>query len=583
MMILRHQGLGLVAMNVLMTMLIWAGSGHGRATADEDADKQQPNVLVILTDDQGWGDLSLHGNRNLTTPHLDALAKSGARFSHFYVQPVCSPTRAEFLTGRWHPRGGVRNVTSGGERLDLDEMTIADVYQMNGYRTGLFGKWHNGTQGPYHPNRRGFDEFYGFTSGHWGHYFSPLLEKQDELTRGRGYLPDDLTGQAIEHMTRVDERPFFTVLTLNTPHSPMQVPDSWWQRVADRPIVDRGLNPDKEDVQFTRAAMAMVENIDWNVGRMMATLEQHKLRDNTIVVFFCDNGPNSNRWNGGMRGQKGSTDEGGTRSPLFISWPGHIDAGSEVSGIAGAVDLLPTLVELAGIPFVPSVPLDGVSHAAPLSSPTEPSEDRLLFAHWNGKISVRSQQFRLDDKGRLYDIAADPGQSNDVTGAHLDLHQRLTEAVEQFRTDVLGELGPDDRALAIDSTAGLATTLLPARDAEISDGLKRSSRHPNCSFITNWTKPEDRISWDVEVLEAGWFDVDLLHTCAANQVGAVVRLQSDHSEAGESGSCAFVIEHPVEAPERLTIGCRARNRTFATSPACQWASGASIFLRAGSD
>ena len=141
---------------------------------------ERPNVLVVLTDDQGWGDLSLNGNSNLATPHIDSLATDGAKFERFYVCPVCSPTRAEFLTGRYHVRGGVYSTSAGGERLDLDEVTVADVFRGAGYGTGAFGKWHNGMQYPYHPNGRGFDEYYGFCSGHWGNYFSPLLERNGE-------------------------------------------------------------------------------------------------------------------------------------------------------------------------------------------------------------------------------------------------------------------------------------------------------------------------------------------------------------------------------------------------------------------
>ena len=165
-----------IAVNVLAAMSLIAG--RSLAADERSGGVDRPNVIVVLTDDQGWGDLSLHGNRNLSTPNLDALARSGAQFSHFYVCPVCSPTRAELLTGRWHPRGGVRDVTSGGERLDLDEVTIANAFKSAGYRTGLFGKWHNGTQGPYHPISRGFDEFYGFTSGHWGSLLQPDARRE---------------------------------------------------------------------------------------------------------------------------------------------------------------------------------------------------------------------------------------------------------------------------------------------------------------------------------------------------------------------------------------------------------------------
>src|SRR5262245_16624450 len=150
---------------------------------------RNPNILVILTDDQGWGDLSVNGNTNLATPAIDSLAKDGALFEHFYVQPVCSPTRAEMLTGRYHLRGGVRNVTSGGERLNLDERTIAEIFKGAGYATGAFGKWHNGSQHPYHPNSSGFDEYYGFTSGHWGDYFDALLlDHNGRMVRGKGFL-----------------------------------------------------------------------------------------------------------------------------------------------------------------------------------------------------------------------------------------------------------------------------------------------------------------------------------------------------------------------------------------------------------
>ena len=517
-----------------------------------------PNVLIILTDDQGWGDLSLHGNTNLATPHIDQLARSGARFGHFYVCPVCSPTRAEMLTGRWHPRGGVRDVTSGGERLDLDETTIADVFRSAGYRTALFGKWHNGTQGPYHPLARGFDEFYGFTSGHWGHYFSPLVEQQDELTRGDGYLPDDLTNHAIDFMRRDDSQPFFTILTLNTPHSPMQVPDTWWDRARDRRIDKQGTNPDKEDQQFTRAALAMCENIDWNVGRLMTTLDQDKIAEETIVVYFSDNGPNSNRWNGGMRGQKGSVDEGGVRSPLFIRWPGQIAAETTVKPIAGAIDLLPTLSELAGIKGVSAKPLDGVSVAALLKNPDADWSDRLLFAHWNGKVSVRNQKYRLDESGRLYDIENDPGQSRDVQTDHPEIHTQLVAAVTEYREHVLSDLvrkspaipgwPKDPRPAVIADSKGNRTTLLPARDAILSADLQRSSRHPNCSYITNWTTTDDSIWWNIDVPESGDFDVEMLYTCDANQIGSVIELTLASDAIAVFPVLTATIDRPHESP-----------------------------------
>src|SRR5687767_13605747 len=283
----------------MLRRFIWVLYAILGATSALAQEARRPNVLVILTDDQGWGDLSLNGNRNLATPSIDSLARDGASFDRFYVSPVCSPTRAEFLTGRWHPRGGVHGVSTGAERLDLDERTIADAFKAAGYATGCFGKWHNGTQFPYHPRGRGFDEYYGFTSGHWGEYFDPPLDHNGQDVRGKGYITDDLTDRAIQFLTAnaTAGKPSFCYLALNTPHSPMQVPDPYWERFAKLPLKLTG-GP-KENPDHTRAALAMCENVDANVGRLLAALKDRKLDRDTIIVYFCDNGPNGPRWNGG--------------------------------------------------------------------------------------------------------------------------------------------------------------------------------------------------------------------------------------------------------------------------------------------
>ncbi|MGB1814097.1 MAG: sulfatase-like hydrolase/transferase, partial [Rubripirellula sp.] len=195
---------------------------------------KQPNVVVILADDQGWGDLSLHDNPNLSTPNIDALARDGAEIDRFYVCAVCSPTRAEFLTGRYHNRLGVYSTSAGGERFNSDEQTIAEVFREGGYATGCYGKWHSGMQHPYHPNARGFDDYYGFCSGHWGHYFSPMLEHNGRLVKGDGFIVDDLTNRTIQFIDSHRDQPFFVYLALNTPHSPMQVPNQYWKKFADK-------------------------------------------------------------------------------------------------------------------------------------------------------------------------------------------------------------------------------------------------------------------------------------------------------------------------------------------------------------
>src|ERR1044071_6899395 len=204
----------------------------------------RPNVVILLADDQGWGDLRISGNTNLQTPNIDALARAGACLDRFYVQPLCSPTRAEFLTGRYHPRTGVRGVSTGLERMNADEITIAQPLRGRGYRTGAFGKWHNGSQWPYHPNARGFEDYYGFTSGHWGEYFNPPLEHNGQPVRGKGFITDDLTDHALAFIEQNKAKPFFCYVPYNTPHSPFCVPDEYWQHFEKDPIRQRGNDGD---------------------------------------------------------------------------------------------------------------------------------------------------------------------------------------------------------------------------------------------------------------------------------------------------------------------------------------------------
>jgi arylsulfatase A-like enzyme len=501
-----------------------------------------PNVIVILTDDQGWGDLSCNGNTNLKTPNIDALAKSGACFDNFIVCPLCAPTRAELLSGRYYPRTGVHDVSTGGERMNADERTIADAFQATGYATGAFGKWHNGAQGPYHPNARGFKEFYGFCCGHWGDYFDPVLENNGQLTQGRGFAADDFTTHAIEFIDSHCDRPFFVYLALNTPHSPMQVPDEWFDRFRDKEIALRGSDEKAEDLAHTRAALAMCENIDFNVGRLLAALDELKLERNTIVVYMCDNGPNGARWNGGLRGIKGSLDEGGVRSPLFVRWPGTIAPDRHIAELAGAIDLLPTLLDLADVPRIGSKPLDGVSLKPFLLEDDFKTLDRRIYSIWQGNVSVRTQRYRLDGQGRLYDLETDPSQSRDVAINLPTLAAELQSQAAQWKRDVLPP-EPDVRPFVV-GYPGSPITMLPVADGQAQGGIVRSNKYPNSSYFTNWTSPQDSITWDIEVAHAGPYHAAIYYTCPESDVGAEVELRfGDHSTTA-------VVRRPHDPPLR---------------------------------
>ena len=510
----------------------------------------RPNILIILADDQGWGDLSINGNSNLSTPHIDSLAATGALLERFYVCPVCSPTRAEFLTGRYHLRGGVRGVTSGGERLNLDEHTIAEAFQAAGYATGAFGKWHNGMQYPYHPRGRGFDEFYGFCSGHWGDYFDAPLEHNGLPVQGKGFLEDDLADHAMDFMEKNKDHPFFCYVPFNTPHTPLQVPDRFFEKFASLDPKLRARNPQQEHIAETRAIMAMCENIDWNVGRLLAHLDKLHLTENTIVIYFSDNGPNTWRWNGEMKGIKGSTDEGGVRAPFLIRWPGHIPAGLRIPQIAGAIDLLPTLTDLAHVPIVGSLPLDGVSLTPLLQKNhknwTEKWPNRMIFSDWAGKSSVRTQRYRLDNAHALFDMETDPVQDHNVSAEHPEEAARLTRALEAWRSEMAPGAGKDERPFQVGYPA-FPVTQLPARDGVARGTIQRSSAAPNCSFFTHWTSPDDSITWDIDVATSGKYDAEIYYTVPVADAGSTVELSFSGNRA--EGTVAPGYDPPLHGAE----------------------------------
>jgi len=499
---------------------------------------ERPNVIIILTDDQGWGDLSVHGNSNISTPHIDDLSASGASLDNFYVCAVCSPTRAELLTGRYHFRGGVYSTGGGGERLDMDETTLADIFRNAGYKTAAYGKWHNGMQYPYHPNGRGFEDFYGFCSGHWGNYHSPMLEHNGQIVQGNGFIIDDFTDHGLDFMEDHADSPFLLYLPFNTPHTPFQVPAEYWERYRDKEITMFSLS-ENEDIMQTRAALAMCENIDWNVGRIVEKTRELGIEDNTIVIYFCDNGPNLWRWNGGMKGKKGSVDEGGVRSPMFIKWPEKIKAGKQVERLVSVTDLLPTLSEMCGIPCETQHPLDGISVTSSILEEETEWEDRYLLNYWGGRMSIRSQQFRLSHDGGLYDIEADRGQKRDLSNQFPEKKKEMQTEAEKYRLQIETELPKVDPRPFYLGHPALKYTQIPARDGKEHGNIKRSNRWPNCSFFTNWISVEDSLSWPVEVPEEGTFKVLLYYTCPEADVGSTIQLSVGESRLQAKVSEAF--------------------------------------------
>lgn len=504
--------------SLLITVLCVACS-----SPTEEQAAASPNVIIVLTDDQGWGDLSMNGNYNISTPHIDGIAREGAAFENFYVCAVCSPTRAEMLTGRYHFRSGIYSTGGGGERMDVDETTLADVFKKAGYQTAAYGKWHNGMQYPYHPNARGFDDFYGFCSGHWGDYFSPMLEHNGNIVQGEGFLIDDFTDHGLAFMEKNKDQPFLLYLPFNTPHTPFQAPDRNWDNFKDKEIAQLSDNRG-EDITETRAALAMVENIDENVGRIIAKTKELGIEDNTIILFFSDNGPARPRWNGGMKERKGSTNEGGVRSPLVMKWPGKIQAGKKIERLVSVTDLLPTLSDMCAIPYQTDKPLDGISVSHTIMGEETEWEDRYILNQWKQKTSIRNQKYRLTHTGELHDIETDRGQINDLSEQLPEVKAEMVKVAEAYLQQTAAELPVEDERPFYLGHPAMKFTQIPARDGTAHGNIERSNKYPNCSFFTNWISLQDSITWQVEVPESGTFRVKLYYTCPEGDEGSTFQL-----------------------------------------------------------
>ncbi|TFH22113.1 MAG: N-acetylgalactosamine 6-sulfate sulfatase, partial [Bacteroidia bacterium] len=381
---------------------------------------------------------------------------------------------------------------------------------------------------PYHPNGRGFEDYYGFCSGHWGNYHSPMLEHNGQIVKGEGFIIDDFTQHGLDFMEANQDKPFLLYLPFNTPHTPFQAPQEYWERNKDKDMQMLS-DHEGENLEHTRAALAMCENIDWNVGRIVEKTKELGIDDNTIILYFSDNGPNSWRWNGGMKGRKGSTDEGGVRSPLFIKWPAGIDAGKQIERLMSVTDLLPTLSEMCGIPCETNHPLDGISMKESLVEDKSEWEDRYLLNYWAGKVSIRTQQYRLGHEGGLYDIEADRGQHIDLSEDLPQVKQEMMKVAEGFRKQIEAELPKKETRPFYLGHPAMKYTQMPARDGLEHGNIKRSNRWPNCSFFTNWISPDDSITWQVKVPEDGTFKISLYYTCKEGDEGSTIQLSVGES------------------------------------------------------
>lgn len=345
------------------------------------------------------------------SPNLDRLARDGARVDRFYVAPVCSPTRASLLTGRYHYRTGVVDTYLGRSLMHADEVTVAEMLSAAGYRTGIFGKWHLGDNYPLRAMDQGFHETLTLNGGGIGQpsdppggesYFDPMLRQNGRWVKTAGYVSDVITDAAIEFIDRHRARPFFAYLSFKAPHTPLQAPPRLYDKYR---AMDLALDPPRQpghpvqkfDADTTAKIYAMVENIDENVGRVLTKLDELKLAENTLVIFLTDNGPQQPRYNAGMLRLKGTVHEGGIRVPFFVRWPGRAPAGRLVNNrIAAHIDVTPTILEACGVTRPVRVRFDGVSLVPLLGDASTGWPARTLFFQWHrGDVPEEGRAFAV--------------------------------------------------------------------------------------------------------------------------------------------------------------------------------------------
>ncbi len=545
---------------VLSCLSLLVASVHVAAQVTSGA--EPPNVILIITDDQGYGDIAAHGNPVISTPSLDELAAESVRFSDFHVDPTCSPSRSALLTGRYSTRTGVWHTIMGRSLMDSGEETLAEVFAANGYRTAMFGKWHLGDNYPLRPQDQGFEHVVwhrggGVTQGpdYWDNdYFDDTYEVNGEYRAFEGYVTDVWFREAMSFIDADDHRPFFAYLSTNAAHGPYLVPESY-----EQPYRDLGVPP-------TMAKFyGMVTNIDENVGRLRQMLEARGLADNTILIFMTDNGTAEGRaprrqeegawqgFNAGMRGQKGSEYDGGHRVPFFLHWPaGGIDRGRDIGALSAHIDVLPTLVELSGLSWEAQRPIDGTSFASALRGQGPPPAERTLFVHsqrveypekWR-KSAVMTERWRLVNGAELYDMGTDPAQEDDVAGAHPGVVARLRGEYDRWWESLtpvfdgfvrIGVGGPEDPVELMSHDWHTDNAPVPWHQNHVRNGL-----------VSNG-------SWALEVLDPGAYEITLYRwpahldramdsTWASIVVGGITQAEDIESTAA---SASFRVRLPA--------------------------------------
>jgi arylsulfatase A-like enzyme len=508
--------------------LVLYSSSHFEAFAQASPPAgRRPNVVLIMTDDQGYGDFGFHGNPVIKTPHLDRLAEESVELTRFHVSPVCSPTRSSLLTGRYNYRTGVVDTYLGRSMMAPDEVTLAETLREAGYRTAIFGKWHLGDNYPLRAMDQGFEESLVHRGGGIGQpsdppdnhsYFDPGLVHNGQDEQAKGYVSDVITDAAIHYIEAHRKDPFFVYLAFNCPHTPLEVPDRYREPYDKADLSNRAFPQvgrpieGKVNTADTAKIYGMVTNIDDNLGRLFKSLDELKLAEDTIVIFLTDNGPQQPRFNGGLRGRKGTVYDGGIRVPCLVRLPGRLQAGRKIDAPAAHLDLAPTLLTACGVKRPAEAKFDGVDLWPLLLGETATLPERTLFFQWHRgdapqafrACAARDSRFKLvqaqgshdsefkgDPKFELFDVVADPYEEHDLAAEKPEIVARLKREYEAWFQDV-------------SSSRGFA----PVR-TEVGSGRQDRvllSRQDWRGPRAGWGK-QDVGAWELKVDRAGAYDV----------------------------------------------------------------------------
>ncbi|HEC41867.1 MAG TPA: arylsulfatase [Bacteroides sp.] len=563
----------IIPLSIPVMLLILLGCSN----LTQDVNNERPNILLIITDDQGYGDIGIHGNPYIQTPVIDSLARLSVRIDPFYVSPVCAPTRSSLLTGRYHLRTGVYDTYNGGAMMSTDELTIAELLSENGYRTAMIGKWHLGDAYPMRPMDQGFQYYLAHKGGGIGQpgddfgnfirkdssYFNPFLWENGIRVRREGYCSDVFTDQAIdyikEHVQKDKGEPFFLYLSYNAPHTPLQLPGEYAEKYADMEygpgdFTNSGKNVAEmrpRDMEDARKVYGMVSNIDDNLGRLWESLSELGIEENTLVVFMTDNGPQQRRYLAGFSGRKSSVLEGGIRVPIFFHWKGELDENRVVSYPSAHIDILPTLLEVAGAEKTDNI--DGISLFPLLTGQSEKLQERPLFFVWqrgypqkytnmavrkgNYKLAGLSGDGGLADSLKLFNLKEDPGELNNLSQQNPGIFKELKDDLDSWYEDVI-------------NSPNLLTAPRIVLGSEKENPVILNRNDWKGPMAKRWSSANAFGYWDVDVWDPGPYDIKLVFEAPLLNGNAIIR----------AGARQYKIANNVSGLSEITISSMNLNK-----------------------